>query len=460
MEILYDGKVSNTYARLEIDYIRTNTKPAMPASLSPNSVENIIFTDEDNVFSFYYTDTNNDPLNAYEIQYRQQGTSTWTTIGPIGKSQEVDTTVSHTFEPGTFSNDTTYEWQVRVYDGALWSDWSSISLFETNTKPDAPTSLHPNTTTEVIDATIANNLSFLYSDPNLNDMTQYEIRYRAQGSTEWGMPVSVVQTLANGVTAIHTVYAGTLASNTIYEWQVRVYDGHLWSEWSQTAYIVTDSMNVPPGKPISLSPDNIDPSIHVKYDNSFRFAYFDVDMDDMTQYQIQYRIQGETLWITPTEISKIQASGTTVKHIFTGYTFQPNTSYEWQARVYDGKIWSEWSETAYFKTYYKSLVGQIHYIAVIGRDLSGMINKNYVINYNPYLYRLLDLCGMKNNPDISIGTIMETGVDITQIDEINGIIRFSVTKDINFNTAWTGLLNIVKFQSLTENNEDVSVIEE
>ena len=64
---MYDGKVSNTYARLEIDYIRKNFKLTIPASLSPSGVENIVYTDEGNVFSFYYTDTDGDSLNAYEI---------------------------------------------------------------------------------------------------------------------------------------------------------------------------------------------------------------------------------------------------------------------------------------------------------------------------------------------------------------------------------------------------------
>ncbi len=136
----------------------------------------------------------------YDVNYRQSGTTTWTTLSNILSTSAA--------LPGLMGN-TGYEWQVRTRcaDGVL-ADFSGISSFIT-----LPCSAPYNLSASFLTATAARiNWSFYLADTQ----THYEGRYRIVGADDWtGLP-NLNSTDGQGSFDLTNLTPGTL-----YEWQIK-----------------------------------------------------------------------------------------------------------------------------------------------------------------------------------------------------------------------------------------------
>jgi hypothetical protein len=103
--------VSGTDWVTGFSFDRVNTAPSVfPTAPAGTTINNKTTTR----FYWSYGDAEGNVQSQYEISYRKRGDISWTVV------TNTSANAYHDFAPDTFE-DAVYDWQVRVYDGALWS---------------------------------------------------------------------------------------------------------------------------------------------------------------------------------------------------------------------------------------------------------------------------------------------------------------------------------------------------
>ncbi|MEQ8685278.1 MAG: fibronectin type III domain-containing protein [Imperialibacter sp.] len=200
---------------------------------------------------------------SYDIRYRVQGTTVWSTATSVSNSKELT----------GLSAGTPYQAQVRsvcTIDGSFVSLYSSTLSFTTTGASECtvPTALQatPGTT----DATL--------SWAAQAGASGYQVRYRLEGTTAW-----TYQTVATNSLAI-----SSLASGMPYMWTVRSVcnpEGTLASPYATTAFFETTGV-VECAVPTNLLATGLT-------DHSANLSWSDVGA---VSYQIRYRISGTPVW--------------------------------------------------------------------------------------------------------------------------------------------------------------------
>ena len=257
--------------------------------------------------SWSYAGGNNPEYGStYELQYRQAGSSVWTTI--VGTIPFYYGARSIT---GLATN-TTYEARMRtVCSPGGYSDYTATITFTTGCFAPAPNSLYTN----VMGPSSAQFSWYLTADA----ATTFDLRYRPAGTPNW-TTVSSLTTTGYSLTG--------LTNNTQYEWQVR------------TVCSATASSTFTPGPTFTtrcLIPSAGYPTVQV---TSALVTWNQTEPG--ASYEIQYRTTGTTNWTTVSNL-------TSTSVVISGLT--GNTSYEWQVRAHcsDGS-YSDFSGTSTFQT--------------------------------------------------------------------------------------------------------------
>ena len=241
--------------------------------------------------------------SSYQVQYRQQGTTSWQTITGITNSS---------YNLNGLSDNTIYEWQVNAKCiNGYESDYLQ-GIFTTNPIPcDAPF------VTLESDIKITSTI-LQWAGFNAN----YEIQYRITGASLW-------QTIS-GITSPYFILT-ELKENTIYEWQVRSRcTEDIYSNWKSDNFTTLASPTC--AIPTDLATDNIR-----QLSATFNWT---ASLDPAAYYTVQHRIVGNDLW----EPSNRITTGTSWTQ--TGLT--GGTNYEWrvQASCQNGQI-ADWVLTSF-----------------------------------------------------------------------------------------------------------------
>jgi hypothetical protein len=122
--------------------------PAAPTGLTPNSVTLLYDPTIATIFSWTYNSTDGYPQSKYEIQYREVGGSTWTSLGQVTSTGQQSTVPANTF---VYSK--SYEWQVRTWGvSATAGAWSATATFNTMDPTPIRYPLYLNTSTGQVEA--------------------------------------------------------------------------------------------------------------------------------------------------------------------------------------------------------------------------------------------------------------------------------------------------------------------
>lgn len=246
---------------------------------------------------------------GFEIEYRSGGNA-W---------QQAGTTAANvaTFDVGSLSSGTTYEFRVRALQGGsgLPSSWSGAVTVTTQVFG-SPTNL--NGTVRGVDG-----VGLAWTD-NAATETGFEIEYRLASSIGWQQ--------AGTVAANHTSFeVGGLSSMGSYEFRVRALQGggQPPSEWSNTVTVGTEAFAAPTqlvGVPLGL--------------NGVRLTWVDNSATEVG-FEIEYRTGGVSAW---RQWGIVGANVTTwdIGNLSSG------TVYEFRVRALQGggQPPSEWSNTA------------------------------------------------------------------------------------------------------------------
>ncbi len=220
---------------------------------------------------------------TYDVQWRLQGATNWLSSDII---TENSLSLSDLVPGGT------YEWRVRV----SCPDASTVNFATATfllTCPTSPTVLY----TFGITSTGA------YIGWNGIDGQNYMVRYRRTGTTSWIESSTLISTPVYNITG--------LTGGNQYEWQVRVVcSGGGSTSYSASAIFLTQCYT--PGYALATS-----------ITDQTAYLYW-TQGETGTQYQVQYRPQGSSTWVT---INGLIEGRVIVSNLL------PNTTYEWQVRT-------------------------------------------------------------------------------------------------------------------------------
>lgn len=254
-------KVRSYNATLNSAYVSSNeivtiTAPNKPTNLNPDTLS------YDGVNAYTFTWLHN-PIDGtaqskYSIQYREQGDD----FPATPQINEVSSALSsHVFAGSTFTNGTTYEYQVKTWgQSATGSEWSNTATFDVVSTPVAVITSPSNSSNYGISLLTVN---FEYTQSNNNVMTQYVIKLY-QGTT-------LLDTLQNN----YTVYNGSngiitmstnLSNNTVYTITLEVKE--ITGLWSSVASVeFTTDFYVPATPTFSASFNSENASVEINIVN-------------------------------------------------------------------------------------------------------------------------------------------------------------------------------------------------
>ena len=242
---------------------------------------------------------------GYQVQWRKSGATAWTNISAANTSVTIS----------GLADDTMYEFQVRAINADSESGWSLLLSVKTDkvVVPPATPENFRNTAQTTSAVTLAWNA--------VNGATGYQVQCRKSGTTAW----------TNISSANTSVSISGLASDTMYEFQVRAINADGESGWSSLLSVKTDKAVVPPATPANLQSTS-------KTTDSITLAWNAVS--GATGYQVQWKKSGETAW------TNISAANTSVT--ISGLT--DDTGYEFQVRATNADGESGWSSLLSVKT--------------------------------------------------------------------------------------------------------------
>lgn len=222
--------------------------PSPPSQLAPNGVavdagENTV------VLKWKHNSADTSEQEAYEINYRQVGSSTWTATPKIFSSAQERTT-----NPATFPNGASYEWRIRTWGAHPDpSNWSATATFTCSTPPEVAV-IAPEGTISTSRATA----EWTYFDEDGTAQSGWELQLLRDGE--------VIGARGASGDASSFPLTTRLADLTEYEIRVRVRDGAgLWSPWDSTVF--TTDFPLPPAPVVTATWDAEQGTVIAQIDN-------------------------------------------------------------------------------------------------------------------------------------------------------------------------------------------------
>jgi hypothetical protein len=264
-----------------------------------------------------------------------------------GLAEGASSTTSWTASP-ELTDETSYYWRVRAYDGEDYSSWSSSHVFTVqlpNNPPVPPILASPSNGATV------NTLVPVLTINNSSDMDGDDLTYSFEVSSNSDFTAIVAQAQGvaegSGSTTSWTVSI-TLNNQTNYWWRVSAYDGEDYSNNSQTSLFYTDysEPNDPPTPPMADEPpagDTVDtPTPILTVSNST-----DPEGDSLSYFFEVWDDQKSGLVVASPQVPE-EDGGTTSWEVSTA--LDESTHYFWRSRAFDGNEYAEWMDWADFST--------------------------------------------------------------------------------------------------------------
>jgi hypothetical protein len=215
---------------------------------------------------------------------------------------------------GNLTGGEVWNLSIRVYDGTVWSSWSSnVSVTLGNPAPYI--------TNLVMNSTSVNNYSngTLQSSWTFNDLDSDS---QVLNETRWFKDGS----LQSGLLNFTTIVAGNLTGGEVWNLSIRVYDGTSWSGWSSNVS-VTLSNPAPYVTNLVMNSTSVNNYSNSTLQSSWTFN--DLDSDS--------QVLNETRWFKDGALQIINSTNVVAGNLTGGEVWNLSI------RVYDGTSWSGWS---------------------------------------------------------------------------------------------------------------------
>ena len=241
---------------------------------------------------------------------------------------------------------TTYYWCVRHRDcHGAWSRYSAKSAFTTESPPQQPVGLLPESGAVRVSVTPTLTASD-FSDPEVGDRHVASEWQITVNSGDYAKPLFAQKTQRSSLTRMN-VPEGILANNTTYYWRVRYQDNH--GTWSKFSVETSFSTNSAPDVPTNTYPAN--EALKVSVTPTLQASGFaDADANE-THHASQWRITK----VAGDYSNPVFDSGTDTLNLteitIESVELENGTTYYWQVRYQDSQgSWSSWSGETSFTT--------------------------------------------------------------------------------------------------------------
>lgn len=320
-------------------YFRVEGAPSAPALSGPangSDVENFAPA----LMVSNAADPNDDKL-TYEFELYADSSLT-TLAATSGMTPETTGATGWTVAPALTENQT-YFWRARAYDGRLYGSWMAPASFRVNTvndPPTAPTIASPanGTSVDQLTSTLTINNA---SDPDSSNLTY---NFAIALDPEFTQIVASLTGVASGQGTTSWTTPAALQENVEYYWRAQADDWLVEGPWSATSRFFVNTANDPPTAPVITSPVN-GSTITTQSPDAVIGNSSDPDSSSLVYY-----FEADTAptfdsvnLIRSTAIT--EGSGTTLWHL---NGLQDNTQYYLRVRASDGTADSPWSAVTAF----------------------------------------------------------------------------------------------------------------
>ena len=231
-----DGSAESQWSGVVGFFVNTiNEPPATPVLANPSDGSGV------NVFNPTLSVHNSSDIDRDALTYEfeiYEDISLTSLVLRATNIQETSQITSWTVLTNLTENKT-YYWRARAFDGELYSGWMPTASFMVNTANDAPSAptLHLPAEGSSLDTLYPTLSVYNASDPDSDALT-YDFEIYSNGvliKSIMGIPQNI-----SGITSATLIEA--LSDNTTYNWRVRAYDGDRYGAWMDMA---TFSIHLP-----------------------------------------------------------------------------------------------------------------------------------------------------------------------------------------------------------------------
>ncbi|MDH4028010.1 MAG: hypothetical protein OEU95_04185 [Nitrospirota bacterium] len=254
-----DGLAGSDWSYVTSFFVNTaNDAPSVPVPANPSDGAGV------NVFNPVLsvrnsTDIDRDPL-TYEFEIYADAAMTVHAASAAG-IEETEQVTSWTAPVGLTEN-STYFWRARAYDGGLFSGWTTLSSFMVNTANDAPAApllVSPAEGSSLGTPYPALSI-FNAPDPDADTLT-YDFEIYSGGN----LVRSITEVPENSAGITSVVLADALAADTVYTWRARAYDGDRCGAWMDMASFSVHLPSASITATIDFDPDTLNKKSNGKW---------------------------------------------------------------------------------------------------------------------------------------------------------------------------------------------------
>ena len=227
-----DGLAESPWSDIVSFFVNTqNDAPTTPVLANPSDGSGVnTFTPALSIHNS--SDIDRDVL-TYEFEVYGDISMT-TLVANITGIQETPQITSWTV-PVNLTENNTYYWRARAYDGELYSGWMPLASFMVNTANDAPgaPSLHLPANGSSLDILYPTLSVYNATDPDPPeaDSLTYDFEIYSNGTL-----IKSITGIPQDISGITSVTLSTpLTDNTTYNWRARAYDGDRYGAWMDMA---------------------------------------------------------------------------------------------------------------------------------------------------------------------------------------------------------------------------------
>lgn len=261
-----DGSAESPWSAPLTFFVNTsNDAPTMPTLANPSNGAGVnVFTPTLSVHNA--TDIDRDAL-TYEFEVYADSAITMLAANVTGIAETPQVTAW--MVPVTLTENQTYYWRVRAFDGELYSSWTSLAKFTVNTANDAPgaprfSSPPDGSSIDTLTPTLSVHNAI---DPDSDTLT-YDFEVYSGG-----VLVATLTGVYEGTSGITSATLNpVLPDNTLYQWRARAFDRDRYGPWTAMASF---SIHIPQTN-ISATIDFDPDTLNKKSNGTWVVAYIEL----------------------------------------------------------------------------------------------------------------------------------------------------------------------------------------
>lgn len=246
-----DGETESPWSNPVGFFVNTqNDAPSAPVPANPSDGAGV------NTFTPTLSVHNADDIDGDTLTYEFELYEDSAMINLLTSTADIQETpqITSWTAPLVLTENSTYHWRARAYDGGLYSPWTSLSSFMVNTANDAPGAP---TLNAPADGASLYTLTPVLSVHNAPDPDSDTLTYDLEIYTG-GQLIRSMTGIPQGLSGTTSVTLDIpLSDNTAYTWRARAYDGDRYGAWMDmaafTIHIPSNSITVT----IDFDPDTL-----------------------------------------------------------------------------------------------------------------------------------------------------------------------------------------------------------